>query len=642
MKDFGEDVLTTAIRFEMFTRTWNEQTRSWEGSMLKAFEADNPDGTKRMMLHGVASSTIKDLHGDTMLESALDDMERAANSGLTIFGNHSYVVPEDDYGHVESAQIRNSGKIDEAGDPIYDLMFDIEVNDENDRAIKTWRSIRKKSKLGLSIGAMIPPGGAVRDKKSGALTISHVELLETSIVGIPANPRSWIENAVRASLAVPVSKSSTSASLGTPQLTLDTETGHYVIEGSIADIAAGDAVSFGFGKTVAPDVTESHNELPDSAFACISPGGHKDADGKTTPRSLRHYPHHTSGGAVDKNLLRNALARYEDPKSPKCGKAHLDAHAKAEGIGDDNSSDKSVDDLVLEAVTTDFDVDHFVALAGGEFSHDHDHAHTHDHEHSHDDGEMRHSHEHSHIHAHGHDHGGTDDHDHDEEMNHPDHDHDHEGSEGDHPHDNDNDSGNEPDGDEDDKSQRGQKAAVCPDCGHGKGGGGGCQNPFHSKDADPDVTDAKVRIIEIDTGDDSGASSQGASGSEPADEDGDVIDAAAADQIITSSRDMAATLDPEVTSQFQLLIDLANGLNRELAASIERERTASAVAEQAERQRDEIAVLCGKLMSSTNEILNKLADQPVGRRAVFREAQEEFSGLEGIYSRDFLTMLRSK
>ena len=45
------------------------------------------------------------------------------------------------------------------------------------------------------------------------------------------------------------------------------------------------------------------NDLPDSAFAYIEPGGEKDDDGKTTPRSLRHYPVH------DEAHARNALSR---------------------------------------------------------------------------------------------------------------------------------------------------------------------------------------------------------------------------------------------------------------------------------------------------------------------------------------------
>lgn len=51
------------------------------------------------------------------------------------------------------------------------------------------------------------------------------------------------------------------------------------------------------------------NDLPDSSFALIMPGGTRDADGKTTPRSLRKLPHHDSSGALDAAHVRNGLAR---------------------------------------------------------------------------------------------------------------------------------------------------------------------------------------------------------------------------------------------------------------------------------------------------------------------------------------------
>jgi phage head maturation protease len=49
--------------------------------------------------------------------------------------------------------------------------------------------------------------------------------------------------------------------------------------------------------------TAELNNLPDSAFAYIQPGGTKDAEGKTVPRSLRHFAIH------DAAHVRNALAR---------------------------------------------------------------------------------------------------------------------------------------------------------------------------------------------------------------------------------------------------------------------------------------------------------------------------------------------
>lgn len=51
------------------------------------------------------------------------------------------------------------------------------------------------------------------------------------------------------------------------------------------------------------------NDLPDSAFLHILPGGEKDTENKTTPRSLRMFPYKSAEGAVDLPHLRNALAR---------------------------------------------------------------------------------------------------------------------------------------------------------------------------------------------------------------------------------------------------------------------------------------------------------------------------------------------
>ncbi len=148
----------------------------------------------KMRLHGVASSTTRDLHGDTMQPTALEAMERAANGNLTIFLNHSYEVPEDVAGSVERAVMKTRG-VDGDGNPNYDLDMDILVNDSNPRAVKAFEAIERGTKLGLSIGALIPDGGARKEKN--AYLIDNVELLETSLVGIPANPRSWIEYAAK-------------------------------------------------------------------------------------------------------------------------------------------------------------------------------------------------------------------------------------------------------------------------------------------------------------------------------------------------------------------------------------------------------------------------------------------------------------
>lgn len=84
------------------------------------------------------------------------------------------------------------------------------------------------------------------------------------------------------------------------------------------------------------------DNLPDSSFAYIEPGGSKDADGKTTPRSLRHLPYKTASGAIDHPHLVNALQRLSSTKLSAEGKAHaaakLQAAARSAGVGSENKS----------------------------------------------------------------------------------------------------------------------------------------------------------------------------------------------------------------------------------------------------------------------------------------------------------------
>ena len=75
---------------------------------------------------------------------------------------------------------------------------------------------------------------------------------------------------------------------------------------------------------------ESINDLPDNDFAYIEPGGRKDEEGKTTPRSLRHLPIH------DAAHVRNALARLSQTHIPAAAKVKaldkIKAAAKKFGV----------------------------------------------------------------------------------------------------------------------------------------------------------------------------------------------------------------------------------------------------------------------------------------------------------------------
>lgn len=77
------------------------------------------------------------------------------------------------------------------------------------------------------------------------------------------------------------------------------------------------------------------NDLPDSAFAYIEPGGKKDSEGKTIPRSLRHFPIH------DAAHVRNALSRA--PQSSYGDKAMPKIKAAAQKLGVKVSATETVE-----------------------------------------------------------------------------------------------------------------------------------------------------------------------------------------------------------------------------------------------------------------------------------------------------------
>lgn len=70
--------------------------------------------------------------------------------------------------------------------------------------------------------------------------------------------------------------------------------------------------------------TAYQNDLPDSSFAYIEPGGTKDKEGKTTPRSKRHLPYKDKDGKVDAAHVKNALQRLPQ--------THISAEAKKSAL----------------------------------------------------------------------------------------------------------------------------------------------------------------------------------------------------------------------------------------------------------------------------------------------------------------------
>lgn len=94
------------------------------------------------------------------------------------------------------------------------------------------------------------------------------------------------------------------------------------------------------------------NDLPDSSFLIIEKGGKKDSDGKTTPRSLRHFPVKDANGKVDLPHLRNALARI--PQSNLSSELKAEATRKAEALLKQHGGDNDGDEKAFTDPDTEF------------------------------------------------------------------------------------------------------------------------------------------------------------------------------------------------------------------------------------------------------------------------------------------------
>lgn len=97
------------------------------------------------------------------------------------------------------------------------------------------------------------------------------------------------------------------------------------------------------------------NDLPDSAFLYIEPGGDKDGEGKTVPRSLRHFPYKDSSGTIDMPHLRNAAARIPQSDLPQSVKERLQARC-AELIAQQNQKSDELEQPLQDDLLTLSDI----------------------------------------------------------------------------------------------------------------------------------------------------------------------------------------------------------------------------------------------------------------------------------------------
>ena len=189
---------------------------------------------------------------------------------------------------------------------------------DTQRGQDAYKLLKRGAIRSMSIGYV--PEAFEFDDEGQTRVLKDIELLENSVVSIPMNDHATVQ--------------------------------------SVKHLCAGCAETL---DSKAEWTSAYINNLPDSAFAVVEGGGKKDSEGKTVPRSLRHFPHHNAQGGVDLPHLRNALSRA--PQSPFGDRAlsHLRRHARAEGVGD---AGKAEDEFDFETLTFGDQVEYMSELLG--------------------------------------------------------------------------------------------------------------------------------------------------------------------------------------------------------------------------------------------------------------------------------------
>lgn len=164
---------------------------------------------------------------------------------------------------------------------------------DSEMAREAWRSM-KNGTMSLSFGYIVDKS---RKAKDGITDLLAIDLFEVSIVPAPANADTRV----------------LSLKALTEQDVFPRDELQAAIDGDLKTVWTASYV----------------NDLPDGAFLLVEDGGTKDDEGKTTPRSLRHFPYKDAGGVVDLPHLRNALARIPQSDLPQDVKDRLTARAQA-------------------------------------------------------------------------------------------------------------------------------------------------------------------------------------------------------------------------------------------------------------------------------------------------------------------------
>lgn len=188
----------------------------------------------------------------------------------------------------------------DAEDGMYVLNCELDPDDVRSRPLYN-KIVSHPEWIKTSIGGFIPPGGAERvisfDEAEGRSVIfNQINQLEPDH-GLLCRAASAVDPACAVSAEGRAESDFSSAVFRAASELLENEP---EIDLEVVDGLEGRA-----------KWTRKHiNDLPDSDFLFIEPGGEKDGEGKTVPRELRHLPV-KENGAWDCPHLSNAAARAD-------------------------------------------------------------------------------------------------------------------------------------------------------------------------------------------------------------------------------------------------------------------------------------------------------------------------------------------
>lgn len=158
--------------------------------------------------------------------------------------------------------------------------------------------------LGMSIGYRLLDGKRDRVNGKTIRRITDYSLHEYSFAASQAiaNPAALV----------------TGVKIGGSMYTVEEKGGRYHVmkDGkSLADFASEDEARGKVDALKADGKAVLPNTLPDAAFLYVQPGGQTDDEGKTVPRSYRHWRYRDADGAIDADALRAALPKITEAKA---------------------------------------------------------------------------------------------------------------------------------------------------------------------------------------------------------------------------------------------------------------------------------------------------------------------------------------